>query len=187
LLHLANPFRVDTADRDHGEAHRGRDALEPGDPLRRAVGTLGRRVVDGTEDHPVGALQLGLDRLLERMDGHADPEPLVGDGADVFDRERRRGALDGVGTDGQRDIDPVVHDQERPAVERQRAEAPAHEGEVGGPEVLFTNLDGRQAGREALADDRGEVAAAGLGAVSDETEPQLVQSGTPSSGEDAVA
>src|SRR5206468_8675450 len=101
--------------------------------------------------------------------------------------ERRRGALDRVGADGQRDIDAVVDDQERLAVEREGTEAPAHEGEVGGAEVLFTHLHGRQPGREAVADDRGELAATGLGAVSDEAEPQLVQSGTPSSGEDAVA
>ena len=72
-------------------------------------------------------------------------------------------------------------------VERERTNAPAHEGQLGRPEVLFANLDGRQTRREALAHDRGEVAAVGLGTISDETELQLVQSGTPSSGEDAVA
>ena len=38
-----------------------------------------------------------------------------------------------------------------------------------------------------MADDGDEVPAAGLRAVSDQAEAQLVQSGRPSSGEDAVA
>ena len=67
-----------------------------------------------------------------------------------------------VGADGQRHVDAVVDDQEGPAVERERAEPAAQEGEVGGAEVLLAHLDSRQAGREALANDRGEVAAARL-------------------------
>ena len=102
-------------------------------------------------------------------------------------RQRRRRALDGVGADRQRDVDAIVDDEQRLTVQGQRAEATADEGQVRRAEILLTDLNGGQARRQALTHDRGEVAAAGLGAVGDETEPQLVQSGTPSSGEDAVA
>jgi hypothetical protein len=121
------------------------------------------------------------------MHGHADPQPLVGDRSNVLDGQRRSRALHGIGADGQRHVDAVVDDQEGAAIEREGAQPAADEGQVGGPEVLLAHLNGRQTRRQAVAHDRGEIAAARLGAVSDEAEPQLVQSGTPSSGEDAVA
>ena len=111
----------------------------------------------------------------------------TGDRADVVDRERGVRALHRVGADRERDVDAVVDDRASP---RRRASAPepaAEEGEVGGAEVLLADLDGGEAGGQALADDGDEVPAARLRAVSDEAEAQLVQSGRPSSGEDAVA
>ena len=67
------------------------------------------------------------------------------------------------------------------------SETPAEEGEIAGAQVLLANLNRREAGGQALADDGDEIPAAGLRAVSDQAEAQLVQSGRPSSGEDAVA
>ena len=74
-----------------------------------------------------------------------------------------------------------------PVLARERRQAAAERGEIGGAEVLLAQLDGGKPGGQALADDGDEVPAAGLAAVGDEREPQLVQSGRPSSGEDAVA
>ena len=121
------------------------------------------------------------------MDRGPDAESFVGDRADFLDPQRGGGALHGVGTDRQRDVDAVVHDQERAGVDRDGADAPAEEGQVRGAQVLLPHLYGRQPGREAGADEAHELPAPRLGAVGDEGEPQLVQSGTPSSGEDAVA
>ena len=63
----------------------------------------------------------------------------------------------------------------------------AERGEVGGGEILLAHLDGGKPGRQAFAHDGDEVTAAAPGPIGDEAEPQLVQSGRPSSGEDAVA
>src|SRR5262249_49184989 len=81
----------------------------------------------------------------------------------------------------------VGEDRERAGIEREGAQPAADEGQVGGPEVFLADLNGRQTRRQAVAHDHGEIAAARLAAVSDEAESQLVQSGTPSRGEDAVA
>src|SRR5207248_8019451 len=59
----------------------------------------------------------------------SDAESFVGDRADFLDPQRGGGALHGVGTDRQRDVDAVVHDQERAGVDRDGADAPAEEGD----------------------------------------------------------
>ena len=64
---------------------------------------------------------------------------------------------------------------------------PAERGQVAGAEVLLANLHGRQPGRQALRHHRDQISPARLRAVGDQAEAQLVQSGRPSSGEDAVA
>src|SRR4030095_8142956 len=48
--------------------------------------------------------------------------------------------------------------------------APAHEREIGGAQVLLADLDGGEAGGQALAHHGDEVAAPSLRAVSDEAE-----------------
>ena len=58
---------------------------------------------------------------------------------------------------------------------------------VGGGQILFTDLHRGQPRGDARGDGLDEIAAARLMTVGDEAELQLVQSGTPSSGEDAVA
>jgi hypothetical protein len=64
---------------------------------------------------------------------------------------------------------------------------PAEFGEVMGAEILLADLDGREPCRGAGGDDLDQVTPARLTAIRDEDESQLVQSGMPSSGEDAVA
>ena len=121
------------------------------------------------------------------MNGGADAQPAPRQRADVLERQRGAGALHGVGARGERDVDAVVDDQQRTALARGRAQAATQHGEVGGREVLLAHLDGGKTGGEAFAHDGDEVTAAGLATIGDEAESQLVQSGRPSSGEDAVA
>lgn len=97
------------------------------------------------------------------------------------------GALHGVGADGQSDVDPIVHDQLGAVLARRAPDLAAERRQVSGAEVLLANLNGRQPGRQAFPHHRDQISPARLRAVGDQAETQLVQSGRPSSGEDAVA
>jgi hypothetical protein len=97
------------------------------------------------------------------------------------------GALHTVRTDRQRHVDAVVDHQARSVIAGELAKRPAQGREVCRTEVLLSHLDRREPRRQALAHDRRQITAPRLRAVGDEGEAQLVQSGRPSSGEDAVA
>ena len=94
-------------------------------------------------------------------------------------------ALDAVRADGERHVHAVVDDQNRRGSEG--PDPAAQRGELSDAEVLLAHLNGEQPGGHTRGDDLDEIAAARLATIGDEAEPQLVQSGTPSRGEDAVA
>ena len=94
-------------------------------------------------------------------------------------------ALNALRADGERNVDAVIDDQKRHGP--QRAHPAAQRAELGDGEVFLADLNGGQPRGHTRGDDLDEVAAACLATVGDEAESQLVQSGTPSRGEDAVA
>ena len=163
------------------------NALQGGQSLRGPVGALGRRVVDRPERQPVGAGALSLDRFLKCVDRSPNENVVLDDGLDVADRQRGGGSLHSACSDREGHVHPIV-DREKASSRRDSGEdAPAELGEVVGAEILLADLDGGEPRRHARGHHLDQVAAPRLPAVGDEDELQLVQSGMPSSGDDAVA
>jgi hypothetical protein len=103
----------------------------------------------------------------------------------VPDGQRRRGPLDASSASGQSDIHTVIDNEETVEGDAEKLSAERRQGARA--EILLTHLNGWKPSGDTIADEGHEVTPACLVTISDEAEPQLVQSGTPSSGEDAFA
>ena len=121
------------------------------------------------------------------MHGRPHAQALVGDDAEILDGERGVGALHAVGVGGQRDVRPIVDNQPGARHRGAPSQLAREAQELRAAEILLSKLHGGQTRGQAFADHGEQIPAAGLRPVRDEAESQLLQSGTPSRGEDAVA
>ena len=116
--------------------------------------------------------------------------------ADLAQRGHRQGVvrpLDAVGLRGERHVGAVIHEEAGAMAARRLAKGRGEGEELAHGEVLFPELDGAKPGFQAGLHDLREWPAR-LHPIGDEIEREagaaaqlVLQSGTPSMGEDAVA
>ena len=91
-----------------------------------------------------------------------------------LDRHRASAQVDAVCADRDRDVDPIVHQEEGARPRRQRAQALGQDEQRAAGEVLVAQLHRGQTGVERARDDVDEVAPSGGVAIGDEDERRRV-------------
>ena len=114
----------------------------------------------GPSDDQVGAVgggRAGAGGVVPRA---ADHEAVAGERPRLGDREAALGQVDAVGVGGERDVDAIVHEQQRAARARDVDRGPGQRQERAALEVLLADLDQRGPGRqlgERAVERRGEA------------------------------
>ena len=159
----------------------------------RPVGALGRRVEYRTEDDEVRALCRRRPRLLQGVDGGADQKFGAPDRAQHGDGQGVVRALDAVRPHRQSHVHAVVYVEARPPASRGLAERRGQRLKRTKGKILLPELHRAEPALEALLHHLGQ-GPRGLRPIRHEEQREaeapaqlVLQSGTPSMGEEAVA
>jgi hypothetical protein len=118
--------------------------------LGGSVLALGRRVVDRTEEDEVRAPAAGGLRFRSRVRRDSEEALEADQPAGGLGRQAVGGQMQAVGADGQRDVGPVVDEEPGAVTPGQRAQLARELKQLRGRQVLLAELDGTEAGRQAL-------------------------------------